>query len=252
MTQRIFKAIPFYIGYFASSDGHIWRRMKGRPRHKNLKPVCTIFNEELGWLRKLLPTSGGKDNNYLRVHIENKSRSVHRIVHLTFHPHQNSELLQVNHINRNTFDNRIDNLEWVTNKENCQHRICTEKPNSYDEMRQSWLELEATLAAESDIYKAKEIGGQQIYNKEAILHELSSSSDSMQVIADRLGCSFRAVKHWQEKEKIKRPKILLMDKVLKVLEKEPNLTSKEIAELVGSLNTSVDAVLRKLRSKKVI
>jgi HNH endonuclease len=251
MTKRIFRAIPFYTDYFASSDGHIWRKMRGRPRHLSELPICYVLDNELGWLRKLTASVGGKDFNYLRVSIcQETTKTVHRLVLLTFSPHENSEFLQVNHINRNTFDNRVDNLEWMTNKENCQHRVATEKPKSYEEMHQDWLAQEAQLAADSDIYIPQEMGTWlQVYDKEAILDELASSPDTMQVIAERLGCSFRAVKYWQEKEKVKRPKVRLIDKVRKVLEERPNASSIEIAALVGSLNTSVNTVLRQIRAE---
>lgn len=45
-------------------------------------------------------------------------KSVHRLVLLTFKPIPNAEDLTVDHLNHNKRDNSINNLEWVSKKEN--------------------------------------------------------------------------------------------------------------------------------------
>lgn len=52
---------------------------------------------------------------------------VHRIVAETFIPKPEGIRLEVNHKNGVKHDNRVDNLEWVTRRENCIHKCQTLK-----------------------------------------------------------------------------------------------------------------------------
>ena len=52
---------------------------------------------------------------------ESKKFFVHRLVMLAFSPIENPELFQVNHIDGNPLNNTLENLEWVTEKENHKH-----------------------------------------------------------------------------------------------------------------------------------
>ncbi|MCM1217913.1 MAG: HNH endonuclease [Lachnospiraceae bacterium] len=54
-----------------------------------------------------------------------KCFKVHRLVMNTFCPIENSEELQVNHINGHKDDNRLENLEWCTRSENLIHAFKT-------------------------------------------------------------------------------------------------------------------------------
>uniref|UniRef100_A0A6C0KNX9 HNH nuclease domain-containing protein n=1 Tax=viral metagenome TaxID=1070528 RepID=A0A6C0KNX9_9ZZZZ len=62
------------------------------------------------------------ENGYIRVFIYNRTYALHRLIALTFIENpQNKE--QVNHIDGNKINNRVDNLEWVTNSENQLHKF---------------------------------------------------------------------------------------------------------------------------------
>lgn len=57
-------------------------------------------------------------NGYLVVDIGNKRFLVHRLVAQAFIPNDNLYRTDINHINEDTHDNRVENLEWCTKEEN--------------------------------------------------------------------------------------------------------------------------------------
>lgn len=102
-----------------------WRDIEGYEglyQVSNLGRVKSINYKRTGKERILKAV---KDNwGYLTVRLykDNKGKQcrVHRLVAQAFIPNQEN-LPQVNHISEDKTDNRVQNLEWITNKDNCNH-----------------------------------------------------------------------------------------------------------------------------------
>lgn len=101
--------IPGYEGlYSACHDGRIYAESSNkRPKGCYLRPWLIGNGYEMVMLYK-----DKKPSKYL----------VHRLIALTFIPNP-KKLKEVNHKNANRLDNRSENLEWVSSKENKRHAI---------------------------------------------------------------------------------------------------------------------------------
>jgi hypothetical protein len=101
--QEIYNSIAEIEGYLFSNLGNVYS-------------IKTNKN-----LRKYLNYKGYHFLG-LRVNGVSKKYYIHRLVAMAFIPNQHNKP-QVNHINGNKLDNRVENLEWVTNNENKQHAV---------------------------------------------------------------------------------------------------------------------------------
>lgn len=96
----------------------IWKDIKGYEDYKvsNLGRVKNKHGRVIALV---------KNNGYdtIQLHKDNikKRFSVHRLVAEVFIPNP-SRKPQINHLNSKRDDNRVENLEWVTQKENNTHR----------------------------------------------------------------------------------------------------------------------------------
>lgn len=102
----------------------VWKPIKGYEglyEVSNLGRVMSIYYNNFAPPRILRPYIRG---DYLAVVLYKdkcpKRISVHRLVASAFLDNPNN-LPQVNHLDENKLNNRLDNLEWVTAKENSNH-----------------------------------------------------------------------------------------------------------------------------------
>lgn len=107
--EEVWKDIPGFEGYYqASTHGRIKSLgtiTKYKPTVKILKPFIT-------------------PQGYARLHIgkkhDRRTWGVHRLIATTFIPNPHNKP-QVNHIDGDPSNNRVENLEWCTPHENIQH-----------------------------------------------------------------------------------------------------------------------------------
>ena len=93
---------------YVSNLGHV------KDEHKNILPVKV------------------SNSGYCAVKTYYGFKNIHRLVLLTWKPVPNAEELTVDHLNHNKRDNSIQNLEWVTEKENLRRAKEDRVPNQKD------------------------------------------------------------------------------------------------------------------------
>jgi len=146
MTE-IWKVVPGYEGRYEVSDQGRVRNALGRvlkPNRMSHGYVCVHLY------------AGGKRSRAVKT--------IHQLVAQTFIPNPSS-CREVNHKNFIRTDNRVDNLEWVTRKENVAHAVAAGR-RSKPEKRVRGINLrtkqmvvyESQIAAEFAL-RGKQTGG---------------------------------------------------------------------------------------------
>lgn len=102
------RPIPGFPGYFAGAKGNIYsnRLFNDGKKHK-LKPYTC-----LGYKRVRLCKNGIVYD-----------RSIHFLVALTYIKGYKKGY-EANHIDKNRSNNRVENLEWLTHRQNIQYSLC--------------------------------------------------------------------------------------------------------------------------------
>lgn len=106
------RAIPEFEGWYEVSNFGKVRSVDREVNYKNLSKA-----QRKG---KLLKPKIGKHGYFEVILVINgcrKASRVHRLVAITFIPNPNN-LPSINHVNENKLDNRVDNLEWCSVRQN--------------------------------------------------------------------------------------------------------------------------------------
>lgn len=106
MDNEIWKDIPGYEGrYQASNLGRIKSILRGETRIKKLRL------DKCGYLQVCININGKQYN-----------KTVHRLIAKTFIKNIDNKPC-IDHVNTIRTDNRVENLRWVTHKENCNNEL---------------------------------------------------------------------------------------------------------------------------------
>ena len=175
--------IKGYEGKYAITDcGDVWCY----PRTGNNRVPKEGLFKKLYTQRRL----SGRKKAYNQVKVglssvgANHTYVVSRLVAKAFIPTSNSDELIVNHINGDSTDNRVSNLEWVTAQENAKHayaHIYTE------DQKEVWRKNGQRLAANFNKAKRK-LSEEQVVEIKSLL-----PSKSMRQIAKQFGVTGRTI-----------------------------------------------------------
>ena len=112
---EVFKDIPSFPGYQVSNLGRI-KSLKGKISGKGFTKEDKILKPIQRTQRRYLQVSLYLNDGSKSL----RKRYVHRLVGITFIPNPKN-LPQINHDDLDPTNNMVDNLTWVTGKQNSKH-----------------------------------------------------------------------------------------------------------------------------------
>jgi hypothetical protein len=105
MPLREVEGLKAYTDYYVDVRGDVWST-----KHKGFRKLSSAANKKQGYLFVYLTDKNGVK----------KKHYVHRLVAKAFIPNPEN-FAEVNHINRNAYDNCVVNLEWCNRERNMTH-----------------------------------------------------------------------------------------------------------------------------------
>lgn len=167
--EETFRIIPGFCNYYQISDLGNIKRLAYKSFNHGINQ--TVFLKE----KNLKPTKGRR--GYCRIKIKHESGKyitamVHRLVALAFIPNPQNKP-DINHKNGKPADNRVENLDWCTKKENSRHAIDTGLQTHFNEKPVQQLNGDLLIREYRSIQKVKEYG----FNPSAVRHIVSGAKD---------------------------------------------------------------------------
>lgn len=100
-----------------------WKKIEGYENY-SVSSEGRVRNDRTGYILKPMLDTGGYCQ--VKLYPNNRRVSLHRLVANAFIPNPNN-LPQVNHINEDKTDNRVENLEYCTAQYNINYGTCVER-----------------------------------------------------------------------------------------------------------------------------
>lgn len=104
-----------------------WAKVRGNDKYE-VSTLGNVRNADSGKILKTTLNTWGYPTVTLCDNGIHKNKAVHRLVAEAFIPNTNG-LPEVNHLDENKSNNSVDNLSWVTKKENMNYGTRTKRAN---------------------------------------------------------------------------------------------------------------------------
>ena len=166
LQLEIWKDIPGYEGLYQASN---LGRIKGLKRKVSTgNNGYRIIKEQI---KKPVLQKSGYYHIALYKNCKRQEFNVHKIILMTFNPVKKNEETSIDHIDMNKTNNSLNNLEWVTPKEN-NRRMWDKKPPK--------TTLKKTLASSKNIQIAIEKSKKKVaqYKNNKLICVYNSISDA--------------------------------------------------------------------------
>ena len=162
MTKEIWKDIEEYEGLYQVSNLGRVKRLKGK--YVSVERILKLCRHTDGYLQVGLCKNGKR-----------KTHKIHRLVAQAFIPNLEKKL-EINHIDEDKTNNNVNNLEWSTRKENCNHGTHNERVSKT--MSIPIIATNLKTGESKDFYGARECARQLDLNPASITDVLKSRRKS--------------------------------------------------------------------------
>jgi len=150
MQEELWKPIVGFEGLYEVSN-------LGRVRSLDRAVLCKdFFITKKGKLKTIMIDKKGYQYVFLSKEGVERIYRVHRLVAITFIPNPENKP-EIDHINTIKTDNRIENLRWVTSKENAQNAI------SHKKQRDAWTEQLKQLVKQRKIERGAKNAPRKVF-----------------------------------------------------------------------------------------